>query len=277
VKEYKWCFKLKVNYKDLLVAFCFIVLLLGVLVLANSSDIPIDIKILSIENVGDNLEVNTSFIYSNGTPYTGSVALKSTAPPGFQPSTQDWEYIPSDGLKTFLIQNRQISDFDSITIYAEPAEQYNTSWYYNTIWNSPLDNTTVNQTINQGSNNTTIDVNINTTSNSSIPVIIISNNTNTSIIINTSSTGTGNSSITINDTDNIQTIINGKITSGTPNNPDSYKGYKSVKSPVYHNNKHNNVNNNTGVGMRNCNIDPVVLLIIMLIFSVLIVCLILNS
>jgi hypothetical protein len=187
----------------------------------------------------------------NGTPYTGSVALKSTAPPGFQPSTQDWEYIGETGLKSFVIQNRQLQDFDSITVYAEPAEQYNTTWLGNSTWNSPLDNTTVNQTINETGNNTTVDVEVNSSVNSSIPVIIISNDTNSTIIVNTNSSGSGSGSITINGTGDVQTIVHGVVTGGDPNNPSSYTGYKSVKSPVHHSNKDLN-GYQDGVSMLNC-------------------------
>jgi hypothetical protein len=265
---------LRVNYKDLLVAFCFIIFVLSLLVLTNSTDSnSVIVKILSVENVGNNLEVNASFMYLNNSPYTGSVALKSTAPPGFQPSTQSWAYIPSDGLNSFVIQNRQLQDFDSITIYAEPAEQYNTTLLFNSTWDSPLDNTTVNQTVNQSADNTTVDVEVNSSSNSSIPVIIISNDTNSTIIINTNSSGSGSGSITINDSSDVQTVVPGVVTGGDPNNPSSYTGYKSVKSPVYHSDKALNGSNQDGVSMLNCGlpIDDFLLLCCVIIVFVLII------
>lgn len=229
----------------------------------NADSNTVNVVINSIENVGNNLEVNATFTYLNGAPYTGSVALKSTSPPGFSPSTQDWEYIPSNGLKTFLIQNRQLQDYDSITVYAEPLENNNASWYANSSWDSPLDNTTVNQSINQSGDNTTVDVDVNSSANSSIPIIIISNDTNSTIIINTDESGSGSGSITVNNTDNIQTVVPGKVTGGSAKYPSSYTGYKSVKSPV-HNSNHNIKASESGVPMKNCGIDIIFPLFIVL-------------
>jgi hypothetical protein len=209
------------------------------------ADDPVIVTITSIENVGNNLEVNATFKYLNDTPYTGSVALKSTAPPGFSPSTQDWEYIPSDGNKTFLILNRQLQDYDSITVYAEPWEQYNASWYGNDTWDSPLNNTTVNQSVDTDTNGSVVvNVNItNATDNSTVPVIVVTNSSDggsTSDIVNISTdlTGSGSGQIVIPNLDNntsydIQTIVNGSVTGGTSTDIKSYTGYKSVKAPVH--------------------------------------------
>jgi hypothetical protein len=253
---------LRVNYKDLLVVFCFIIFVLSLLVLANSSETPIDIKILSIENLNGNLVINTSFNYAgNNTPYVGSIAIRGLDTSN-NPSTQSWGYT-SDGLNTFTILNRQIQDFSELTVFAEPLEDNNLTYFSNTTFVSPLNNTTVSQNITENGDNTTVNVNVsNVTENSSIPVIIISNDTNSTVIISTDGNGSGLGSITINNTDNIQTVVPGKITGGDPKNPSSYTGFKTMKSSVYHNKAVNN-GSNDGVGMRECGtpIDDFLLLI----------------
>jgi hypothetical protein len=242
------------RFNSKIVLLLLVGLFVGVSSLAfiSSADQKVIVNITSIQNVGNNLEVNASFTYENGTHYVGSVALKSTAPPGYQPSTQDWEYIPDSGNKTFLIQNRGLQDYDSITVYAEPWEQYNASWYGNDTWGSPLDNTTVNQSISNNSNGSVdvnVDVNVtpnnnvtNTTNVTNVTVnVVVTNSTsvvNNNTIIIPITNGSGSGQITINNLsngDSVQTTVPGSFDNNSydpyhPENP--ITGYKSVSNTI---------------------------------------------
>jgi hypothetical protein len=234
-----------------------------------SADQPIIVKILDVKNVGDNLEVDASFFNQDGSPYTGNIALKSTAPPGFQPSAQSWGYT-NEGYFNFTILNRQISDYDSITIFTEPCEQNNDTYFED--WISSLDNTTVDQAItNNSDGGVDVNVNISGISNDTtdIPIVVNTNNSesNNSSNINVPIVnGTGSIVVPIDNSNldngtSIQVIINGK---SNGNFKDGFTGYKSSKSKPYIHIINNHLNSNSVGLLKTGNYIPGILVILMI-------------
>jgi hypothetical protein len=241
-----------------------------------NADEPVTVTITDIRENGTDLIVDGTFYINNNssTPYTGNVALYSTCPPGYQPGTVSWNWIgpTQSGNVSFVIKDRSIADYDSITIMTEPDTQFNDSWNATNPWVSPLDNTTVNQSITNNSDGG-IDLNVtvsNISNDTDIPIVVVkndsegSNSTNISVpIVN----GTGSIVIPINNSNlnngtSIQVIVNGK---SNGNFADGFTGYKSSKSKPYIHIINNRHSNNHSVGLlKTGNYIPGILVLLMI-------------